>query len=69
VNQFIFFLAYACGAFIFSIDEKTKQKNLDKIKAILIAGTRTHVFCRATHSQYWGSLNMENTHVFSTENS
>jgi hypothetical protein len=38
-------MTIACGAFIFSIDEKTKQKNLDKIKALLIAGTRTHVFC------------------------
>ncbi len=41
----------ACGAFIFSIDEKTKQKNLDKIKAIHIAGTRAHIFCHATYTQ------------------
>jgi hypothetical protein len=38
-------MSFACGAFIFSIDEKTKQKNLDKIKAHLEAGTRSHVFC------------------------
>jgi len=42
-----FLLAFACGAFIFSIDEKTKQKNLDKIKAIRNVGTRTHVFCHS----------------------
>jgi hypothetical protein len=36
-------------AFIFSIDEKTKQKNLGKINAKQEAGTRTHVFYRSTH--------------------
>jgi len=44
----IILLIDACGAFIFSIDKKTKQKNLDKIKALLIAGTRTHIFCQST---------------------
>jgi hypothetical protein len=43
-------LAIACCAVIFSIDEKTKQKNLDKIKALLVAGTRAHVFCHASRS-------------------
>ena len=38
----------ACGAFIFSIDEKTKQKNLNKIKAQLEAGTLAHLFCLST---------------------
>ncbi len=53
-NEYSFILACACGAIIFSIDEKTKQKNLDKIKALLKAGTRTHVFCHTTRSQLCG---------------
>jgi hypothetical protein len=40
-------LAFACGAVIFSIDEKTKQKNLGKIKALLKVGTLAHVFCHS----------------------
>jgi hypothetical protein len=44
VNKSSILLAFACGTVIFSIDEKTKQKNLGKIKAKLPGGTLAHVF-------------------------
>jgi hypothetical protein len=43
-------LAFACGAVIFSIDEKTKQKNLGKIKAKRSGGTLAHVFCHSNRA-------------------